>query len=187
MAVRGGLQLALIIFALLVYDFGRLSLHPDVEPAFVIPAATMARVYIAGAGETLDGIHQINDADGLISAIKLTGLRVEPAERLLLEDSGPPFDGKSYLLQIDSGKVSALEIGWMSAAMRMSLGIPLCVDQMSRADWDDLPAVGPALAQRLDEYRHKNGAKNAFHELAEVSGVGQKRLDSWRSFFSDCK
>lgn len=46
---------------------------------------------------------------------------------------------------------------------------------------DALPGVGPVLAQRIVEWREKNGRFSSVDELGEVSGIGDKMLDRLRS------
>jgi len=71
----------------------------------------------------------------------------------------------------------------MPASHRIVMGIPLHPDQMSRDDWIALPGVGPALADRIEKDRQKNGELGSYAALARVNGIGKKRLDGWKKFF----
>lgn len=48
------------------------------------------------------------------------------------------------------------------------------------ATLDTLPGVGPVLAQRIVEWREKNGRFSSVDELGEVSGIGDKALERLR-------
>lgn len=72
----------------------------------------------------------------------------------------------------------------MKARERMLLGIPLHPDEMDLADWESLPGIGPKLAKDIMEYRQKYGDFGSFDSLQRVPGMGERRLDALRSYFS---
>ena len=55
-------------------------------------------------------------------------------------------------------------------------GAPINVNTATEADLDTLPGIGPALAQRIIEYRTQHGAFRSVDELRNVSGIGDAKF-----------
>jgi len=54
----------------------------------------------------------------------------------------------------------------------------LDLNSASAAELDLLPGIGPALAQRIIEYREKHGGFRTLEELKKVSGIGPKKFEA---------
>jgi competence protein ComEA len=63
------------------------------------------------------------------------------------------------------------------AATTPSTG-PVDLNTATLAQREDLPGVGPVLAQRILDYRTQNGPFTSVDQLQEVSGVGAKKFES---------
>ena len=50
----------------------------------------------------------------------------------------------------------------------------------SVAELDELPGVGPAIAQRIVDHREQNGRFESVDQLEEVSGIGPATLEKMR-------
>jgi competence protein ComEA len=50
----------------------------------------------------------------------------------------------------------------------------ISLNQASADDLDALPGIGPALSQRIVDYRSTIGSFQSIEELTEVSGIGPK-------------
>jgi competence protein ComEA len=172
--------LAVLLF--LVILVGREVFHSGSLPAFFTGKGQIIHVELTGAGLT-PGVYQFNDGLALHDVIKLTqGLETMdlPADRVW---SVPLSDGESFRIAKKDREIRLVHRGWMSAIRRMVMEIPLHPDRMSCSDWVALPGVGPALAQRIENDRQKNGDFGSLDGLNRVPGIGEKRLDQWRDFF----
>ena len=54
----------------------------------------------------------------------------------------------------------------------------------SSAELDDLPGVGPVIAERILEYRQVNGPFVSVDELAEIHGISPAMVEELRPLVS---
>ncbi len=54
---------------------------------------------------------------------------------------------------------------------------------LSKDELEKLPGVGPVLANNIIEYRNRNGSFMKIDDLINVSGIGEKKLESIKSCF----
>lgn len=85
-----------------------------------------------------------------------------------------------------NGKMAVTRItgvGMRSARLNnSSLGTGLAkgkvnINTAGRGDLDQLKGIGPALAERIIEYRNEHGKFNNISELKQVSGIGTKKFE----------
>lgn len=182
MAARAGRWLVLILALCFVSDLGRSVLWQQEQPAQRL-SAPQKQILVRGLGPVSDGIHQNNDARKMLGAILLTNLSVAPSVQEILNDISWFEDGRLLLFRCEGERVVNLSLGWMPAAMRMTLGIPLQVARMTEADWQDLPGIGAATARLIEFERQINGEISSLAQLKHVNGIGEKRIEQWRPYF----
>lgn len=174
--------LALSVFACLTLLLSRVSLPQEEAPALRLSA--LAGIWVElGDGFARPGVHQFSDGTTLGDVIKLTGQRWQGSDAGFLEETVPLFSGERLDLFRPDKKVTVYQRSWMSASARITLGIPLHPDRMSRTDWLALPGVGPRLAERIETDRQINGEFGGLGGLQRVSGIGPGRVKSWAEFF----
>jgi competence protein ComEA len=57
----------------------------------------------------------------------------------------------------------------------------ISLSNASQAQLEELDGIGPALAQRIIEYRQQHGGFRSIDELQEVSGIGEKRFEALKA------
>jgi competence protein ComEA len=73
-------------------------------------------------------------------------------------------------------------VATMSGAQLLTLGLPIDLNRASAEDLDAIPGLGPALAQRIVDYRQAHGPFKQVEDLRKVSGVGPQNLQKLKPF-----
>jgi len=152
-------------------------------PDYLLGIDQGGRLVELGRGFCPTGVHQISDGPRGVSAKVLTAC--DPRQQISLKTLENVSLKSGELIEIikDNGNPARVERSWMPAARRLSLGIPLHPDQMTLADWSDLPGIGAVTAAQIMAERQKNGDFVEFEQLHRVSGLGARRIGQIRKFF----
>ena len=70
----------------------------------------------------------------------------------------------------------------MSGAQLLTLGLPMDLNRATAEDLEAIPGIGPALAQRIIEYRQAHGPFKKVEDLREVSGIGPPNLQKLKPY-----
>ena len=60
-------------------------------------------------------------------------------------------------------------------------GVKIHLTTATAEQLDEVDGIGPTLAERIIEYRDAHGGLRSLEELAEVEGIGEKRLAALRA------
>ena len=60
-------------------------------------------------------------------------------------------------------------------------GMPININTATSQELQTLPRIGPALAQRIIEYRQTSGGFSTVDDLTNVKGIGEKTLEKIRA------
>ncbi len=135
------------------------------------------RAYVYVVGEVANpGVLEMQEGDRVFQALE-KARPGEEADLTLINLATPVADGDKIVVP-KVGEVSQTLMGasgWASGSGLSSSG-PLNINMATVGEMEQrLPGIGPALAQRIVDYRTKNGGFRSIEELKEVSGIGEKR------------
>jgi competence protein ComEA len=151
--------------------------------AFLHGKSGTALVRIAG-DVPHPGIYRL-DAPG--TATELVRQVAPALEQILAGDrllSIPLADGDVITVTRVQGQGATLAKSIMPARERMVLGIPLLPAQMTAADWEALPGIGPALTERIMTYGRQSGGIHTLDDLRRVDGIGDQTIEKLRPLFT---
>jgi competence protein ComEA len=158
-----------------------LALAPAPEPLFV---------YLTGAVIT-PGVFELEQGARLNDAIEQAGGLAEGAATSYINLAAPLMDGQHVHIpsaaEIESGEAAKIAAGGASTpatgATAATAGSSAAtageqkvnINTADNAELETLPGVGVATAQRIIDYREKNGLFTSVEGLKDVSGIGEKK------------
>lgn len=154
----------------------------DGHVAFLPYTAASVSVRVEGDAASR-GIFAFPEGTDLASVIKMT-VPAKPSHMLRENNLTAPLH-RGDLVEISRVSPQQIEIHMksMKARERMLLGIPLNPDRMDLDDWRCLPGIGPVMAQRIRDYRQKNGEFGSLEGLGRVQGIGDKKIEMLKKYF----
>jgi competence protein ComEA len=98
-------------------------------------------------------------------------------------EPSPQTDSKiSSGSRIEVTHSGAYRLGRMSGPQLLTLGLALDLNTATTEDLQALPGIGPALAQRIFQYRQAHGPFRKTADLLAVPGIGKKKLAELKPF-----
>ncbi len=140
----------------------------------VVASATPApsgEIYVHVLGAVLaPGLYELREGDRVVDAIAVAGGFAEGADETQLNLARPLADGEQLVVPL-MGEAAAAP-GEQSGKVNLNTAT---LDQL-----ETLPRVGPALAQRILDWREANGRFSAVEDLMSVTGIGAKTFEGMR-------
>ena len=145
---------------------------PEITPIEVVEPEIF--VDVTGAVNK-PGVYSLPSRSRVIDAIKAAG------------DSSPGADLSTINLAriINDGEqiyVDSTVVNSSGVRIRKSIRIgPLNINQATVKQLDSLDGIGPVIAERIVEYRKKNGSFVTIEDLQKVSGIGAAKFELIKS------
>jgi competence protein ComEA len=171
--------LALLLFVgskLLVRPQPTAGLAPPVAPpAETAAAATVVVVDVVGAVRR-PGLYRLEQGARIADAVARAGGATAKADLALINLAAPLADGEQVVVPKRGAAAPAGALSAGGPAGVPSSG-PVHLSTATLEQLDSLPGIGPVTAQKILDYRQKQGAFTSVDELDAVPGIGPARLD----------
>jgi competence protein ComEA len=148
------------------------ELERDVQPADV-PA--QAVIYVTGAIVAPD-VYQL-PADARVKDLVLAagGFTIDADSEAV--NLAAPLSDAQHIHIPRRGEVAPVSSESSTSAEQVKVGALLNLNTASAADFDELPGVGPTIAERIVDYRNEHGPFQSVDDLADVKGIGASLLE----------
>lgn len=143
-------------------------------------------VHVLGEVEQ-PGVYELAAESRVVDAVSVAGGFTERADTGSMNLARKLTDGEQvYVTAVGETRPPAADApvdggpGAGSGAGGGSSGGPVNLNTATAAELETLPRIGPAMAQRILDYRTANGPFTSVDELTDVPGIGEATLDGLR-------
>ena len=149
---------------------------PPVRVERARPAAAL--VHVAGAVRR-PGVYRMKPGARIDDAVRQAGGATSRADLSAVNLAAKVEDGRQVLVPERAPRAPAPSgASAAAAAPAPAPGQPLNLNTATLEQLDTLAGVGPATAQKILDFREERGGFGSVDELAQVPGIGEKRLAS---------
>ena len=146
--------------------------RPDVD-TIAVDEAQVPTVYVHVFGAVANpGLYRLDEGARVVDVIAAAGGLTPEADENAINLARPLSDGEQ--LQVPAVGESPAESPVDGGDGRVNL------NTADVTALDTLPRVGPAIAQRIIDWRESNGRFTSVDDLQEISGIGPKTLEKLR-------
>ncbi len=163
------------------------ALPPASTPSAVVAAASATAspssdVVVDVAGKVRrPGIVRVAAGSRVVDALTAAGGALPGVDLTALNLARRLVDGEQLLVGVPAPAGGASSAGGPGAPGGADPGSPLDLNAATVEQLQELPGVGPVLAQRIVDWRVAHGRFSSVDELREVSGIGAKKFADLRS------
>lgn len=136
----------------------------------------LIEVYVSGEVNK-PGVYKLEEGSRVYEAVELAGGVSEKADIMLYDMARKLVDEDTVYLPA-RGENAGLDTGRGINSMASPRTSLLNINKASAAEMaEKLNGIGPALSQRIVDYRNSNGPFKTIEEIKNVSGIGDKRFE----------
>ncbi|MCY3781203.1 MAG: ComEA family DNA-binding protein [Chloroflexi bacterium] len=157
-----------------------IEIHPPAPTSTPLPTPTPApiTVYVTGAVTGPDQLYELPHGSRVSDAVAAAGGLLEGANRTLVNLAAVLRDGDQVHVPFADAAAEAIDLPTPPGGERVY------INSATQAELETLPGVGPALAQRIIDYRELVGTFDTLDDLDKVSGIGPATLEGLKDLLA---
>jgi competence protein ComEA len=143
-------------------------------------------VHVAGAVRR-PGLIRVPSGTRVATALERAGGPTRRADLTLVNLAARVQDGQQIVVPIagaaggaGAGVASGAGSGPAASGAGTAPGVKIHLSTATVDQLDEVDGIGPTLAERIVEYRDAQGGFRSVEDLAQVEGIGEKRLTTLR-------
>jgi competence protein ComEA len=134
-------------------------------------------VHVTGAVRT-PGLVSLGPGARVVDAVAAAGGMADDADPAAINLARPVADGEQLMVRrVGESPGGGAGVTGAEGSGAAPVAGPVNLNTASAAELETLPRIGPALAQRILDWRQANGRFAQASDLLKVSGIGQKLFD----------
>lgn len=135
---------------------------------------SIIEVYISGEVKK-PSVYQLNEGDRIQKLVELAGGFTDKADTSQI-NLALRLKDEDYIL-VPQKQAAANNEG-TAAVITSAQNSKININTADAAELEKLPRIGPALSQRIIDYRDKNGSFKDIKDIKKVSGIGDKMFEN---------
>jgi competence protein ComEA len=147
------------------------------------PARDAATIHVAGAVRR-PGVYRLPAGARVQDAVRRAGGARSGADVNAINLAAKVVDGQQVVVPVRAGRATAAAAAAApsatGAAAPGAAAAPVSLNSATAEQLDTLDGVGPATARKIIEWRTQHGGFRSVADLAQVPGIGPKKLAALR-------
>ncbi len=142
-------------------------------PAGLAASPSPGALYVQVVGQVVHpGLYQVRDGDRVMDAVAAAGGFTPSADQAGINLARVVADGEQLVVPAVGEAPAAGAAGATGAGGVAVPGAKVNINTADATALESLPRVGPATAQKIIDWRTKNGRFRSIQDLRSVSGIG---------------